>query len=61
MTRSDTPKQLRASGKQEGDEVHIKGKSYYIYEMSDKHVVLVSMDGRRVFTTLRDKPDTQGA
>lgn len=52
MTRSDTPKQLRASGKQEGDEVRIKGKSYYIYEMSDKHIVLVSMDGRRVFTTL---------
>ena len=49
---SDIPKQLRTSGKQEGDEVRIKGKPYYIYEMSDKHIVLVSMDERRVFTTL---------
>lgn len=49
---SDIPKQLRAKGKQAGDEVHVKGKSYYIYEMSDKHIVLVSMDERRVFTTL---------
>lgn len=46
------PKKLRASGKQAGDEVLIKGKPYYIYEMSDKHIVLVSMDERKVFTTL---------
>jgi hypothetical protein len=59
--RSDIAKQLRTSGKQAGDEVHIKGKPYYIYEMSDKHIVLVSMDERKVFTTLRDKSDTQGA
>lgn len=44
-------KQLRSNA-QEGDEVRIKGKPYYIYEMSDKHIVLVSMDERRVFTTL---------
>lgn len=52
MARSDIAKKLRASGKQAGDEVRIKGKPYYIYEMSDKHIVLVSMDERKVFTTL---------
>ena len=43
---------LRKQGKQVGDTVHIKRKPHYIYDIRPDCIVIVSMDERKVYTTL---------
>jgi len=50
---------LRKQGKQVGDMVHIKRKPHYIYDIRPDCMTLVSMDERKVFVTLWDKPCTR--
>ena len=50
---------LRKQGKQVGDTVHVKRKPHYIYEIREDSMTLVSMDERKVFVTLWDKPCTK--
>ena len=50
---------LRKQGKQVGDTVHIKRKPHYIYDIRPDSMTLVSMDERKVFVTLWDKPCTK--
>jgi hypothetical protein len=50
---------LRKQDKQVGDTVHVKRKPHYIYDIRPDSMTLVSMDERKVFVTLWDKPCTK--
>ena len=50
---------LRKQGKQVGDTVHVKRKPHYIHDIRPDSMTLVSMDERKVFVTLWDKPCTK--
>jgi len=45
---------LRKQGKQVGDTVHIRNKPHYIYDIKPDSMTFVSMDEKRVYTTITD-------
>jgi hypothetical protein len=50
---------LRKQGKQVGDTVHIRNKPHYIYDIRPDSMTFVSMDERRVYTTITDSKHAQ--
>jgi hypothetical protein len=47
-------KSLREKDVQVGDVVHLRNKPHYVYDIRPDCIVIVSMDERKVYTTLRD-------
>lgn len=45
-------KTLREKDAQVGDVVHLRNKPHYIYDIRPDCIVIVSMDERKVYTTL---------